>query len=48
MLLRFRSLALISLAKCAAKDIPNSVASLEEVTWVTARNFCDEKVVNEG
>jgi len=31
-LLRFRSLALISLAKCAAKDVPNSVASFEEVT----------------
>ena len=30
--LRFRSLALISLANCAAKDAPNSVASLDDVT----------------
>ena len=31
-LLRFRSPELISLAKCAAKDIPSSVSSLEEAT----------------
>ena len=44
-LLRFRSLVLMSLAKRAANDAPNSVVSFEEVTCVTARYFCDKELL---
>jgi len=39
--LKFRSLSLISLPNRAAKDAPSSVTSLEAVTWVTAKYFCN-------